>query len=79
MHNIFKDFVYLVGKNISTRTFVYSSMALKKIGISVDEKTLDAVKAEVETGDYRNVSHFFEKSAQLLLKERQKGKKPEPV
>lgn len=53
-------------------------MVLKKIGISIDEKTLDAVKAEVETGDYRNVSHFFEKSAQLLLKERQKERSQNP-
>ncbi len=53
-------------------------MVLKKIGISVDEKTLEAVKAEVETGDYRIMSHFFEKSAQLLLKEGQKEKSQNP-
>jgi len=51
---------------------MYLNMPLRKIGISVDEKVYEAVKAEVETGDYRNISHFFEKAARLLLESRHK-------
>ena len=49
-------------------------MPLRKRGISVDEKIYDAVKCEVETGDYRNISHFFEKAARTLLESRLKEK-----
>ena len=50
------------------------SMAVKKIGVSLDEKTYEAIKAEVETKDYRNISHFMERAAELLLEKRLKEK-----
>jgi Arc/MetJ-type ribon-helix-helix transcriptional regulator len=45
-------------------------MALKKIGISVDEITYAAVQEAVRSGEYRNVSHVFEYAAKQLLKDR---------
>ncbi len=53
-------------------------MVLKKIGISIDEEIYEQIKAEVATKDYRNVSHFMERAAELLLKERLKGRGQNP-
>jgi hypothetical protein len=63
-----------VGKSIYLVDTHFIIMPLRKIGISVDEKIYEAVKGEVETGDYRNISHFFEKAARLLLESRIKEK-----
>ena len=49
-------------------------MPLRKIGISIDEETYEKVKAEVATKEYRNVSHFMERAAELLLEKRAKEK-----
>ena len=45
-------------------------MAVKKIGISIDEQTYEAVKKIVKEGEFRNLSHFFERAAQLLIREK---------
>ncbi len=66
--------MHLVGKSIYANMPYFMNMPLRKIGISVDERVYEAVKAEVETGDYRNISHFFEKAARLLLESRLKEK-----
>jgi len=66
--------VHLVGKSISVWRALNTNMAVKKIGVSLDEKTYEAIKAEVETKDYRNISHFMERAAELLLEKRLKDK-----
>lgn len=43
-------------------------MASKKFSISVDEKTFIAAQKAVASGEYRNLSHVFERGVQLLLK-----------
>jgi len=60
-------------KYFSTKRILYT-MAVKKIGVSLDEKTYEAIKAEVATKDYRNISHFMERAAELLLEKRMKEK-----
>jgi Arc/MetJ-type ribon-helix-helix transcriptional regulator len=45
-------------------------MGLKKIGISVDEKTYAAAQEAVKSGEYRNISHVFEYAAKQLLRDR---------
>ena len=45
-------------------------MALKKIGISVDEITYKAAQQAVKSGEYRNVSHVFEHAARLMLRDK---------
>ncbi len=39
-----------------------------KTGMSIDEKVLIAAKVAVETGKYRNISHFFEYAGRELLR-----------
>ncbi len=51
---------------------------VKKIGVSINEETYERIKAEVATGDYRNISHFVEKAVMLLLDKRSKEKGQDP-
>ncbi|HWQ18237.1 MAG TPA: hypothetical protein VN455_00545 [Methanotrichaceae archaeon] len=46
-------------------------MAVKKFSISLDGNTYAEATKAVETGDYRNLSHFFEQAAKKLLRERE--------
>jgi len=48
-------------------------MASKKFSISVDEETYNAAQKAVKSGEFRNLSHVFERGAQLLLKDKIKG------
>lgn len=52
-------------------------MAVKKFGLSVDEKTYHAAKEIVESGAYRNMSHLFEEGAKRIIKEEQSKKSQE--
>jgi Arc/MetJ-type ribon-helix-helix transcriptional regulator len=48
-------------------------MVVKKIGISVNESTYEAALEAVESGDFRNLSHVFEKAARLMLRDKLEG------
>jgi len=50
-----------------------STVTKEKIAITVDKRILEAVdKVLKESTKYRNRSHFFERSAELLLEEEKK-------
>jgi hypothetical protein len=52
-------------------------MVVKKIGISVNESTYEAALRAVESGDFRNLSHVFEKAARIMLRDKlEEGQKP---
>jgi Arc/MetJ-type ribon-helix-helix transcriptional regulator len=53
-------------------------MASKKFSISVDEKTYNAAVKVVESGEFRNLSHVFERGVQLLLRGRIEGDQENP-
>ena len=53
-------------------------MAVRKIGISVDESTYQAALKVVETGQFRNLSHVFEQAARQMLKEELRSEQKDP-
>lgn len=53
-------------------------MAVKKFSISVDEKTFNAAQKAVKSGEYRNLSHVFERGVQVLLNVRIEGDQENP-
>jgi len=44
-------------------------MTVKKMSISVDERTEAIARELVEKGKYRNLSHLFEEGAKLVFAE----------
>jgi Arc/MetJ-type ribon-helix-helix transcriptional regulator len=48
-------------------------MTVKKVGISVDEKTYEAAQKAVKSGEFRNLSHVFEQAARLMLRDKIEG------
>jgi len=46
-----------------------SHMTIKKLSISVDERTDLAARALVESGKYRSLSHLFEDGVKRILDE----------
>ena len=50
-------------------------MVVKKVGISVNEKTYEAAMKAVESGEFRNLSHVFEQAARLMLRVKLEGEK----
>ncbi|MGA9099309.1 MAG: hypothetical protein WB392_10305 [Methanotrichaceae archaeon] len=56
-------------------------MPVKKIGISVDEKTYAAAEEAVKDGEFRNISHVFDYAAKQMLRNRieKLEKKREPL
>jgi Arc/MetJ-type ribon-helix-helix transcriptional regulator len=53
-------------------------MAVRKIGISVDESTYKAALKVVETGEFRNLSHVFEQAARFMLKDKIESEQKDP-
>jgi len=53
-------------------------MPVKKFAISVDEKTYQAAKNVVESGEYRNMSHLFEEGAKRIIRESAQRKSGNP-
>jgi len=45
-------------------------MVVKKVGISVNESTYQAAIEAVESGEFRNLSHVFEKAARIMLRDK---------
>ncbi len=50
----------------------------KKINISIDPALYENVLKLVETGDYRNVSHFFDQAGRKLAREKLSEKSENP-
>jgi Arc/MetJ-type ribon-helix-helix transcriptional regulator len=53
-------------------------MPVKKINISISPETYDAVLKLVESGEFRNVSHFFEQAGKKLAREKLAEKSENP-
>jgi len=49
----------------------------KKINISIDPQLYEDALKLVETGDYRNVSHFFDQAGRKLAREKLSERKSE--
>jgi len=50
----------------------------KKINISIDPTLYEDVLKLVDTGDYRNVSHFFDQAGRKLAREKLSEKSENP-
>jgi len=53
-------------------------MPVKKINISISPELYDKVQKLVETGEFRNVSHFFDQAGKRLANEKLLGKSENP-
>ena len=53
-------------------------MPVKKINISISPETYEAVLKLVESGEFRNVSHFFDQAGKKLAREKLAEKSENP-
>jgi Arc/MetJ-type ribon-helix-helix transcriptional regulator len=53
-------------------------MPVKKINISISPETYEAVLKLVESGEFRNVSHFFDQAGKKLAREKLAEKSGNP-
>jgi Arc/MetJ-type ribon-helix-helix transcriptional regulator len=53
-------------------------MPVKKINISISPDLYENVQKLVETGEFRNVSHFFDQAGKKLIHEKLVGKSENP-
>lgn len=53
-------------------------MPVKKINVSISPETYEAALKLVESGEYRNVSHFFDQAGKKLAREKLAEKSENP-
>jgi Arc/MetJ-type ribon-helix-helix transcriptional regulator len=67
----------MLGSWIKRKELNYRNMPVK-INISISPETYEAALKLVESGDYRNVSHFFEQAGKKLARKKLAEKSENP-